>query len=82
MKRVALRVIAADLGRADTRNSARHHAHRLPSYVADRIREKLPALGIVFDNVEPIRGKAKNQPTGAAEFHELAPSLRGNFALH
>ena len=55
MNGVALQVIAAALGHADTRITERHYAHLLPSYVADQIRENLPALGIEFDNVEPMR---------------------------
>lgn len=42
---VPLHVIAAALGHADTRMTARHYAHLLPSYIADQIRQNLPDFG-------------------------------------
>ncbi|MEX2650368.1 MAG: site-specific integrase [Alphaproteobacteria bacterium] len=47
MQGVPLGVIAAALGHADTRVTERHYAALAPSYVAETIRAKLPALGIV-----------------------------------
>lgn len=40
-----LTVIAANLGHADTRMTAKHYAHLAPSYVADVIRASMPVLG-------------------------------------
>lgn len=45
MKGVALQVIAAQLGHADTRMTERHYSHLAPSYVASIVRDSLPALG-------------------------------------
>jgi hypothetical protein len=39
-------VIAVQLGHVDTRMVEKHYAHLAPSYVADTIRAKLPALGV------------------------------------
>ncbi len=51
-----MRVIADQLGRADTRMTEKHYAHLTPSYVADTIRQNFPALGIVEDsNVTTLR---------------------------
>ncbi len=56
MRGVPMGVIAASLGHADTRMTEKHYAAFAPSYVADVIRENLPALGIVeTDNVAPLR---------------------------
>lgn len=46
MRGVPLRVIADQLGHADTRMTERHYAHLSPNYVADTIRANLPKLGI------------------------------------
>jgi integrase len=40
-------VIAVQLGHVDTRMVEKHYAHLAPSYVADTIRAKLPALGVI-----------------------------------
>jgi integrase len=45
-KGVAMGVIAAQLGHADTRMTEKHYAHLAPSYVADTIRAHFPMLGI------------------------------------
>ena len=47
MKGVPMRVIADQLGHADTRITERHYAHLGPSYVADVVRAAMPGLGIV-----------------------------------
>jgi integrase len=47
MRGVPLRVIAAQLGHADTRMTEKHYAHLAPNYVADTVRAALPVLGIV-----------------------------------
>jgi integrase len=41
-----MRVIADQLGHADTRMTERHYAHLAPSHVADTIRAALPGFGI------------------------------------
>jgi integrase len=43
---VSMRVIADQLGHADTRMTERHYAHLAPSHVADTIRAALPGFGI------------------------------------
>ncbi len=48
MKGVSMRVIADQLGHADTRVTERHYARLAPSYVADVVRAALPGFGI-FD---------------------------------
>ncbi len=56
MRGVPMSVIAAALGHSDTRMTEKHYAHLGPSYVAETIRAKFPALGLVkSDNVTPIR---------------------------
>jgi len=51
-----MRVIADQLGHADTRMTERHYAHLSPSYVAETIRANMPTLGIVEpSNVEAMR---------------------------
>ena len=53
MTGVSMRVIADQLGHADTRIIDRHYAHLAPSYVADVVRVALPGFGIVPEsNVE------------------------------
>ena len=47
MKGVPMRVIADQLGHADTRMTEKHYAHLSPSYVAETIRANFPPLGIV-----------------------------------
>ena len=47
MKGVSMRVIADQLGHADTRVTERHYARLAPSYVADVVRAALPGFGIV-----------------------------------
>lgn len=47
MRGVPMRVIADQLGHADTRMTERHYAHLAPSYVAATIRANFPTLGIV-----------------------------------
>jgi integrase len=56
MKGVSMRVIADQLGHADTRMTEKHYAHLAPSHVADVIRAALPGLGIMGpSNVAPMR---------------------------
>ena len=56
MKGVSMRVIADQLGHADTRITERHYAHLAPSYVADTVRAALTGFGIVPEsNVTPLR---------------------------
>ncbi len=43
-------VIAHQLGHAEERMASKHYAHLSSSYVADTIRQNLPALGIVEDS--------------------------------
>ncbi|GJE12076.1 tyrosine-type recombinase/integrase [Methylobacterium longum] len=45
MRGVPMRVIADQLGHADTRVTEKHYAHLTPSYVAEAVRQALPALG-------------------------------------
>ena len=47
MKGVNMRVIADQLGHADTRVTERHYARLAPSYVADAVRAALPGFGIL-----------------------------------
>jgi integrase len=47
LRGVPMRVIADQLGHADTRMTERHYAHLSPSYVAETIRASFPKLGIV-----------------------------------
>jgi integrase len=58
-KGVPMRVIADQLGHADTRMTERHYAHLAPSYVADTVRAALPGLGIIDEtNVTFLQPKA------------------------
>lgn len=55
-----MRVIADQLGHADTRMTERHYAHLSPSYVADTIRANMPNLGITKPSkVKPLRKRNK-----------------------
>jgi integrase len=55
MRGVPIAVIAAQLGHADLRITARHYAHLAPSYVADTIRAAFGTLGLApRDNVAPF----------------------------
>ncbi|MCJ2051775.1 tyrosine-type recombinase/integrase [Methylobacterium sp. J-070] len=45
-KGVPMRVIADQLGHADTRVTEKHYAHLTPSYGAEAVRHALPALGL------------------------------------
>jgi hypothetical protein len=45
-----LRVIADQLGHADTRMTEKHCAHLAPSYVADTVRAALQPLGILSES--------------------------------
>ena len=47
MRGVPLAVIAAQLGRADTRMVERHYGHLSPSYIADTVRQAFGSLEIV-----------------------------------
>jgi integrase len=59
MRGVPMRVIAEQLGHADTRMTEKHYTHLAPSYVAETIRAHFPTLGIAEDSkVTPIRRKA------------------------
>ena len=49
IKGVPMRVIADQLGHADTRVTEKHYAHLTPSYVAEAVRHALPALGFGLD---------------------------------
>lgn len=62
MRGVAMGVIAAQLGHADTRMTERHYAHLSPNYVADTVRAALPRFGFV----EPSNVTTMNQPTRSA----------------
>jgi integrase len=56
MRGVPMRVIAEQLGHADTRMTEKHYAHLAPSYVAATIRAHFPILGIGADEmVVPLR---------------------------
>ena len=56
LRGVPMRVIADQLGHADTRMTEKHYAHLSPSYVADTIRQNFPDLGIVENsNVTTLR---------------------------
>lgn len=55
MQGVPMRVIADQLGHADTRITERHYAHLSPSYVADTIRAHFPSLGI-SGSTRPVTG--------------------------
>ena len=59
MRGVALPVIAAQLGHADSQMVERHYGHLAPSYVADTIRAAFGTMGLVEpDNVTTIISKA------------------------
>lgn len=59
MRGVSMRVIADQLGHADTRMTERHYAHVAPSYVAEVVRAALPGIGIVPEtNVQNLSGLA------------------------
>ncbi len=60
---VSMRVIADQLGHADTRITERHYAHLAPSYVADVVRAALPGFGI-FE--APARDKIVEIPLRGA----------------
>jgi integrase len=47
MRGVPMQVIAAQLGHADIRITAKHYAHLAPSHVADTIRAAFGAMGVV-----------------------------------
>ena len=47
MSGVSMRVVADQLGHADTRVTERHYARLAPSYAADVVRAALPAMGIM-----------------------------------
>ena len=56
---VSMRVIAEVLRHADTRITEKHYSHLAPSYLAETIRRKLPALGIVEEsNVATMKRRA------------------------
>jgi hypothetical protein len=60
MRGVPLGVIAEQLGHADTRMTEKHYARLAPSYVADTIRARFPALGIKdWDRVVSLRAAWK-----------------------
>ena len=59
MRGVALPVIAAQLGHADSKMAEKHYGHLAPSYVADTIRAAFGTMGLVEpDNVTLIASKA------------------------
>jgi site-specific recombinase XerD len=47
MRGVPMQVIAAQLGHADIRITAKHYAHLAPNHVADTIRAAFGAMGVV-----------------------------------
>jgi integrase len=49
MRGVPMGVIAAQLGRSDTRMTERHYAHLSPSYVSETVRKSFGTLGIAVD---------------------------------
>jgi integrase len=52
---VPMGVIAAQLGRSDTRITEKHYAHLSPNYIADTIRQALPNLAAAdAGNVVPM----------------------------
>ncbi len=57
MEGVPLQVIASALGHADTRITEKHYAHLMPNYVADKIRENLPAFSEQKSKVRRLRRK-------------------------
>lgn len=57
-KGVPMRVIADQLGHADTRMTERHYAHLAPSHVADVVRAALPGFGIIEpSNIHSLAGR-------------------------
>jgi integrase len=62
MRAVPMRVIAEQLGHADTRMTEKHYAHLAPSYVADTIRAHFPALGIAGDATVTTMLPKKRRP--------------------
>ncbi|MBA3562950.1 MAG: tyrosine-type recombinase/integrase [Gammaproteobacteria bacterium] len=56
LRGVPLQVIAAAMGHADTRMTARHYAHMQPDFVAATIRANLPSFGpLPRGNVRALR---------------------------
>jgi integrase len=72
MRGVPMRVIAEQLGHADTRMTEKHYAHLAPSYIADTIRAHFPALGIAGDRAlvllpaSPRKGAVNRTAVGGA----------------
>jgi integrase len=65
MNGVPMGVIAAQLGHADTRMTAKHYAHLAPSYVAQTIRANFPRFDIATESrVVPIRPNVYRSKTG------------------
>ena len=55
-----LQVVARNLGHADSRMAEKHYAHLAPDWVAEKIREVAPSLGIaVGRKVTPIGSKRR-----------------------
>ncbi len=67
MRGVALHIIAELLGHADTRITKRHYAHLAPSYVAQVVREHLPALTLAPApaKVRVLRGAGRGRKPAA-----------------
>jgi integrase len=62
MRGVALPVIAAQLGHADSQMVEKHYGHLAPSYVADTIRAAFGTMGLAKpDNVAPTSTAADQQ---------------------
>ena len=60
MNGVPMKVIAEQLGHADTRITEKHYAHLAESYKADTVRAAFGSLGLVKPgNVKPLKRKAK-----------------------
>lgn len=56
---VPMKVIADQLGHADTRMTEKHYAHLSPSYVSETVRAAFDDMGIVEEtNVETLRPRA------------------------
>jgi hypothetical protein len=54
-------VIAAQLGHADLRMTARHYAHLSPSYLADTVRAAFGSMGLVDMKPENITSISKSR---------------------
>lgn len=62
MRGVSMRVIADQLGHADTRITERHYARLTQSYVADVVRAALPGFGIAGEASTNVANLVKHMP--------------------